>query len=255
MTSNSLKRSFPLEFKQTDEQKEGCGCGCGDNAQDLQESFSQDSGVASFLKEQSNPFVNEEEDELPDEMKDQQFTSDDEEEDDDENMDEGRGAVEEVLGDLNPNYEPKTQNEDTGRGAVDDVLRSLDQGNGDGYGLSEEDDTIQNEVDQVVASVVNEEEEEEELEDEEEIDEILASVLEDNARLNEEDPCWDGYTMVGKKTGENGEQVPNCVPEEDADNYQEEGIQRDELLDTVLEDQVRELTELDYLAEKVLNGS
>jgi len=32
--------------------------------------------------------------------------------------------------------------------------------------------------------------------------------------MDEEDPCWDGYTMVGMKT-ENGRQVPNCVPDED----------------------------------------
>ena len=32
----------------------------------------------------------------------------------------------------------------------------------------------------------------------------------------EEDPCWDGYVMVGTKQ-ENGQTVPNCVPEEDAD--------------------------------------
>jgi hypothetical protein len=31
----------------------------------------------------------------------------------------------------------------------------------------------------------------------------------------QEDPCWDGYTMVGRK--DNGD--PNCVPDEDVDNY------------------------------------
>lgn len=31
----------------------------------------------------------------------------------------------------------------------------------------------------------------------------------------DEDPCWEGYTMVGQK--ENGD--PRCVPEEDVDNY------------------------------------
>jgi hypothetical protein len=34
----------------------------------------------------------------------------------------------------------------------------------------------------------------------------------------QEDPCWDGYTMAGMKT-KDGERVPNCVPEEDTDNY------------------------------------
>jgi hypothetical protein len=31
----------------------------------------------------------------------------------------------------------------------------------------------------------------------------------------EEGPCWDGYTMVGTKTDENGNTVPRCVPSED----------------------------------------
>jgi len=35
----------------------------------------------------------------------------------------------------------------------------------------------------------------------------------------DEDPCWEGYTMVGTKV-EDGEEVPNCVPEEDAENYE-----------------------------------
>jgi len=43
----------------------------------------------------------------------------------------------------------------------------------------------------------------------------------------EEDPCWEGYTQVGMKTDENGNEVPNCVPTEDvpdAEGYQEESI-------------------------------
>ena len=39
-------------------------------------------------------------------------------------------------------------------------------------------------------------------------------------RLNEEDPCWDGYTMVGTKM-KNGEEVPNCVPDDEVENYDE----------------------------------
>ena len=35
--------------------------------------------------------------------------------------------------------------------------------------------------------------------------------------LAEDDPCWEGYVQVGMKTDENGNEVPNCVPEEDAD--------------------------------------
>ena len=36
----------------------------------------------------------------------------------------------------------------------------------------------------------------------------------DNVSL-EDDPCWEGYTMVGQKIDENGNEVPNCVPDDD----------------------------------------
>lgn len=35
----------------------------------------------------------------------------------------------------------------------------------------------------------------------------------DESQEMEDDPCWDGYKMVGKKT-KNGKEVPNCVPED-----------------------------------------
>jgi len=38
---------------------------------------------------------------------------------------------------------------------------------------------------------------------------VLADV-----EADDDDPCWDGYTMVGTKQ-ENGQTVPRCVPEED----------------------------------------
>jgi len=31
----------------------------------------------------------------------------------------------------------------------------------------------------------------------------------------EGDPCWENYTMVGTKVDENGNEVPNCVPDDD----------------------------------------
>jgi hypothetical protein len=36
----------------------------------------------------------------------------------------------------------------------------------------------------------------------------------DPRRLDEDDPCWDGYTMVGTKV-QDGEEVPRCVPDDD----------------------------------------
>jgi hypothetical protein len=37
--------------------------------------------------------------------------------------------------------------------------------------------------------------------------------------LNEDEPCWDGYTMVGTKM-QDGEEVPNCVPDDEVENYE-----------------------------------
>ncbi len=37
------------------------------------------------------------------------------------------------------------------------------------------------------------------------------------AKQPEDDPCWDGYVMVGTKIDENGNEVPNCVPEDSAE--------------------------------------
>lgn len=45
------------------------------------------------------------------------------------------------------------------------------------------------------------------------IDEIIEEEVGD--MLAEEDPCWDGYEMVGTKT-QDGEEVPNCVPSDEA---------------------------------------
>lgn len=39
-------------------------------------------------------------------------------------------------------------------------------------------------------------------------------------RINEENPCQDGWVMLGTKM-KNGQEVPNCVPEDDVENYEE----------------------------------
>lgn len=41
-------------------------------------------------------------------------------------------------------------------------------------------------------------------------EEAEASLSKDDA-----DPCWEGYTMVGTQTDENGNEVPNCVPDDE----------------------------------------
>lgn len=38
--------------------------------------------------------------------------------------------------------------------------------------------------------------------------------------VNEENPCWDGYEMIGMKM-QNGKEVPNCVPIEEAQRIKE----------------------------------
>lgn len=45
------------------------------------------------------------------------------------------------------------------------------------------------------------------------VEEELADVL------FEDDPCWEGYTMVGMKK-KDGKMVPNCVPDDDVENYE-----------------------------------
>ena len=66
-----------------------------------------------------------------------------------------------------------------------------------------------------------------------------------------DDPCWDGYEMVGFKT-ENGKKVPNCVPIADLSEVADELIEmgEDEDLDNwVLVDE----REVDYDQEEVLD--
>lgn len=206
MDENPLKRSFELDFKEEDP----------DDSEkvDHDTAFDQSEGAASFLNEQSNP-LSEDEDELPDEMKAQQFGNDEDSSEEEEEMEEvDRGAVEDVLASLNDDYEPQGRNENEDRGAVEDVLRSLNNGEQGKYNYHHESshESEEDEMDEVVASVL----------DELNADDEESGGLHENWKqrvLNEEDPCWDGYTMVGKKTDENGNEVPNCVPEEDAEDY------------------------------------
>lgn len=260
---NSLKRSFPLRLKE--EKEKGCGCGCNDQAEELREAFSQDEGVTRFLKEQKNPFTEEEHEEEEEEEMPPEMEGGEEEEMEEQT----RGAVDEVLAELNDDYSPSRQQEETGRGAVEDVLRSLNSGDTDGYGISEGGSE-----DYDKGPDFGGEEMEEEMhgdEEEEEMDEVVASVLDElngdsgqqglhedwqNRVTEDEDPCWEGYTMVGMKQGEGGEEVPNCVPDDDVEDYEANestSLDGDALLDSVLEDQVNELSRLDRLAEEVLN--
>lgn len=49
---------------------------------------------------------------------------------------------------------------------------------------------------------------------------IILDEMQNMLSEDEEDPCWDGYTMVGTKM-QDGEEVPNCVPDDEVDNYDE----------------------------------
>jgi hypothetical protein len=39
---------------------------------------------------------------------------------------------------------------------------------------------------------------------------------------DDENPCWDGYVMVGTKIDENGNEVPRCVPEEEVEESEKD---------------------------------
>lgn len=43
-----------------------------------------------------------------------------------------------------------------------------------------------------------------------------------------EDPCWEGYEMVGTKIDENGNEVPNCVPVDKADGERQKLTRKQE---------------------------
>ena len=51
-----------------------------------------------------------------------------------------------------------------------------------------------------------------------------AELSEEEKAHAEDDPCWEGYTQVGMKTDEDGNEVPNCVPDDDvAEPREQEG--------------------------------
>ena len=39
----------------------------------------------------------------------------------------------------------------------------------------------------------------------------MGAMKEEEKKMQRDDPCWDGYEMIGKKK-KNGKEVPNCVP-------------------------------------------
>jgi hypothetical protein len=54
----------------------------------------------------------------------------------------------------------------------------------------------------------------------EQASEDIEQAVDDAVKFD--NPCWDGYEMVGTKTDENGNEVPNCVPEEDVPDAREQ---------------------------------
>jgi Mg2+ and Co2+ transporter CorA len=65
----------------------------------------------------------------------------------------------------------------------------------------------------------------------EEILDMLEEIEEDNedeideAKKMDDNPCWEGYVMVGTKL-KDGKEVPNCVPEEDVTEEMREAVSR-----------------------------
>ena len=46
---------------------------------------------------------------------------------------------------------------------------------------------------------------------EEQLKNVISDFIDEQLDEMENDPCWKGYEMVGKKM-KNGKEVPNCVP-------------------------------------------
>jgi len=272
---NPLKRSFDLEFKETEETDEPS------DKVDHDKAFDQSQGAASFLNEESNPFSEEETSEEDEGMDEavlsalneaqgggSQYQPEEVTQEEEEVEEADRGAVEDVLAHINGNYEK--QNEDRDRGAVEDVLQDLNSENE--YGKNLGDIFEEEEEDGDVPEEFKDQQEggEEEEDMEEAVDAVLNQVLSEQQEplhedwkqrvLEDEDPCWEDHTMVGTKM-QDGEEVPNCVPEDEAEDYEanesvsrQGSISEDDVMDAVLEDQVEELSRLDQLAEQVLNG-
>ena len=50
---------------------------------------------------------------------------------------------------------------------------------------------------------------------------LLFEEFLDEAKKKIDNPCWKGYTMYGTKTDEDGNEVPNCIPVEEANNTED----------------------------------
>ncbi len=74
----------------------------------------------------------------------------------------------------------------------------------------------------------------EQLAEEHNITTECAKSLVEHGEIQADDPCWEGYTQVGTKE-ENGQTVPNCVPDEDvpdAEGYENAALSQPRLLQT-----------------------
>jgi hypothetical protein len=62
---------------------------------------------------------------------------------------------------------------------------------------------------------------------------VAQNMLEGKLEKDADDPCWDGYVQVGMKKNDKGEEVPNCVPMNEAFELPE-GLAKEDQSDFVV---------------------
>lgn len=101
--------------------------------------------------------------------------------------------------------------------SMDSLRNLLEQVEGEGDD-SADDENGENDLQNMDDKPEDYDEDEEEEDEDEQVD---------MAWKDEENPCWDGYVMVGTKIDDSGNEVPRCVPEEDVDEPVEQTHKND----------------------------
>jgi len=73
-------------------------------------------------------------------------------------------------------------------------------------------------------------------------EEQLKSIINEKPKKMDDNPCWKGYEMVGKKM-KNGKEVPNCVPKNESIEY----------TDIIYEDEFGSLQNTNFIPDELLN--
>ena len=73
-------------------------------------------------------------------------------------------------------------------------------------------------------------------------EEQLKSSINEKPKKMDDNPCWKGYEMVGKKM-KNGKEVPNCVPKNESIEY----------TDIIYEDEFGSVQNTNFIPDDLLN--